>query len=280
MNIIKKIDKFNNSPKGRVLKSIFALLFSAVMVITAVYAWFANNAHVNANRMGITAQVESGFTFFQPFYVSDIDTHTISQGSQVDTRVYRNLVMDLRPYDITFTSTNTYTPVVIRVLICDLESRYVPTGSDTKTVNLEVFRDTSLDNGTSSALAGIFSSVGHIGCYHATSLAVNASNSTIYNTIVGLYRADNSQYKFTTVTNDVISKVNSLSFNVTYSASDFKTYSSTNALVFYLVFDYRQELAQLYANQNSGALGSLGSLSQSYTITNDLTRLAVTFPNS
>ena len=281
LNIIKMIDKFNNSPKGRLISSFFVLFFSIVMVVTAVYAWFANNAHVNSTGMGISSEVESGFTFFTPFYVSDIDTQTVSMGNQVDTRVFRDLNINLRPYDVTFTSTNVYTPVVIRMTVYELEQKYIPTGNETKQFNIDIPRDTTLDNGTSSTLAGIFSSIGHIGFYHSTTLALNATNQTIYNTIVAQYRADNSQYKYTTVTNNVITKTNTINFNVTYSANDFKTDSyGKSCLTLYMVFDYRPELAQLYATQNSGALGSLGLLSQSYTIANDLTRLAVTFPIS
>ena len=280
MNIIKMIDKFNNSPKGRLISSFFVLGFSIIMVVTAVYAWFANNTRTNSTGMGVVADIEDAFVIYTPYYISDIDTQTVSMGTQVDARFTKNLNIDLLPYDLTFTSVNVYTPVVLRVLIGNMDSKYVPTGNETKHLNIVISRNTALDNGTTSTLAGIFSSVGQVGCYKSTAYATsNVAPKTIYDGIMPRYRADNSQSKFTTITNDVISKVDTLSIDVEYSASDFMVDAySVNYLPIYLVLDYNGTLAQRYATQNSG--GGLGSISQRYIISNDLTTIKVDFPNA
>ena len=138
---------------------------------------------------------------------------------------------------MTFTSTNQYAPVVVRIEIYDIPTDFVPTGNQTKYVSLVFSRNTSVSFTSDDELDEYFSSVGQIGCYTNSTLALNASNQTIYDAIVAQYRADSNIRQFTTYnqSTELYSKVGFLDISVPYTEANFKTNaSSESCLVLYV----------------------------------------------
>lgn len=281
MNIFKLIEKFKNSPKGKLFRSIFVLVFSMILVGTSAYAWFSNNSVVGSNGLAVTIVDENAYSTYSAYFIEDVDTKAVGKINQSFVAGNYNLNISLMPYDLTFKSINQYDPVVVRILVYELSSKFIPVGNATKHLSIVLTRDTALDDGTSSMLGGVFSSVGQVDCYTSSSLALNATNKTIYDTIVAQYRNDNSLRKFTTVNNNVITKTSLLDIDIAYTANDFKTDEySKKCLVLYMVIDYNEDLAELYARQNGENLGTMNSLVQRFEIANDLERIDVDFVES
>lgn len=277
-NLIQKIDKFNNSPKGKIVKSIFLLFFSIVMVITATFAWFFSNVSTTSGGMSVTVSSSVSFAEYSAFYIDDLDTKEVIKTDTMSMNDDSTLSVSLLPYDVTFTSVNQYAPVVVRIELYNIEAEHIPTGAQQKTLNVTLSRDASLDTGTSTNLCGIFSSIGQFGCYTASGLALDATNQTVYDTIVAQYRADNSPCKFTTVTNETYTKTTSLDMSVLYGAGDFKTNNSGDAcLVVYLVFDYNVELTELYIDQQSSSGSGANEFDQRISVANDLSTMNIYF---
>lgn len=270
MKIIETIDRFNNSPKGKVIKSILMLAFSVALVVVVTLAWFASNVSTTASNMAVTMETENSIAYYSTYTLTDIDTGEITKTTPERVNGVTNLSIELRPYDTTFKSVNQFAPVVVRIEIYETEGSFIPTGEEVRNFSLILARDPSIDTGTTTALAGLFSSIGQIGCYVASELDLSSSNSDIYNTIIAKYRADASVNKFTTKSNGVYSKVNSLSIDVEYSAANVKHNNTTgkDCVIVYVVFDYNEQLTEEYTDQQESSGGAIN-------ITNDLTRLDI-----
>lgn len=282
MNIIKMIDNFNKSSKGKVLSSILVFVFSAVLLATAcvAYSWFVKSTNVNSGNLALTTKYEAMNATFTSYYINDLDTKTVVKGDQYQDQTTGQTTLDVRllPYDMTFTSTNQYAPVVVRVKIYDVATNYIPAANETKYVSLVISRKTNLSFTTSAELDGYFSSIGQIGCYSNSTLALNASYSTIYNTILTQYRADQNLMKFTTYVNSTYTKVGFLDKSIAYTSSDFKVdENSKTCLVLYMCFDYNETLAQSYAEQETGELSSNSSLENKFDMLNDISTISVDF---
>lgn len=283
MNLIKLIDKFNKSTKGKILSSIFVFFMSVVMVVSVcfAYAWFAKNTNTDSTGLQITTTVEDINATYTSFYIEDLDTKAVEKGSQYNNASGEaTLDINMLPYDMTFTSTNQYAPVVVRIQIYDIPSQFIPESGQTKYVSLIFSRDTSVSFSSDSELDAYFSSIGQIGCYANSTLSLDASNETIYDGIIAQYRADNSVQKFTTYSDstELYSKVSFLDISVAYTSANFKTDSnSKSCLVVYVCFDYNASMANAYAVQQNEDLSNVNSLEQNYDITNDITAITVDF---
>ena len=282
MNLIKLIDKFNKSAKGKIIRSIFVFLMSGIMVATVcvAYAWFAINKQTDSSGLQITTTVDEISAVFSSYYIHDLDTKAVEKGTQyTDGNGVTTLDIDMINFDMTFTSTNQYAPVVVRIQIYDIPSRFVPSSGQTKYISLIFTRNTSVSFTTDDELDIYFSSVGQLGCYTNSSLALNATNKTIYDTVLAQYRADNNIMRFTTYnsTTELYTKVGFLDRSVPYTSADFKTDSnSETCLVLYVCFDYYDVFAQAFADQSNEGLGS-GGLEQKYDMVNDITSITVDF---
>ncbi len=276
MKILKLIDNFNNSPKGKVVKSICYLLFSLMLVVTATFAWLASNVTTTSGGMAISVLDGGAYARYSAFYVSDINNKTISKKGQEVVSNAECLNVELRTYDKTFTAVNAYARVVVRIEVYNIDADNMPEGNGTKHLNVLLSRNSDLDTDTtSSTLGGVFSSVGQIGCYTSTTLGFNDENASIYNTIVDSYVAANNAQTFATVTNNVVSKQNTLSFDVAYTSAHIKTGEDNKACLFvYVVFDYNTELTNLYIDQNEA---SLAGSSDEANIKNDLSKVDIEF---
>lgn len=274
MKILKLIDKFNNSPKGQLAKSIFCLLFSLILITTATFAWIASNVTTTLAGMGISVLDGGSYARYSAFYIDDIDAKSVGKINQSITGGTESLQFELRTYDKTFTSLNAYARVVVRLEIYNLSENNVPTENETKSLSISITRNQALDPSTSSALGGVFSSVGQVGCYTSSQLDFSASNNTIYNTLVNQYVLANNAQTFTSVTNNVISKTTSISLNLNYTANDIKIGSDEKScLLVYVVFDYNTSLTNLYIEQNEGHISS----SNEANILNDLSKMDIAF---
>lgn len=282
MNLIKLIDKFNKSTKGKILSSIFVFFMSVVMVVSVclAYAWFVKNKQTDSTGLQIGTTVEQIRANYSSYFIEDLDTKEVEKGTQHTTNGVTILDVKMIAYDMTFTSTNQYAPVVVRIEIYDIPTDFVPTGNQTKYVSLVFSRNTSVSFTSDDELDEYFSSVGQIGCYTNSTLALNASNQTIYDAIVAQYRADSNIRQFTTYnqSTELYSKVGFLDISVPYTEANFKTNaSSESCLVLYVCFDYNATLAQAYAVQESGDLSNTNSLEQRYSMINDVTDITVDF---
>lgn len=282
MNLIKLIDKFNKSTKGKILSSIFVFFMSIVMVVSVclAYAWFVKNKQTDSTGLQIGTTVEQIRANYSSYFIEDLDTKTVEKGTQYTDNGATVLDVKMIAYDMTFTSTNQYAPVVVRIEIYDIPTDFVPTGNQTKYVSLVFSRNTSVSFTSDDELDAYFSSVGQIGCYTNSTLALNASNQTIYDAIVAQYRADSNIRQFTTYnqSTELYSKVGFLDISVPYTEANFKTNtSSESCLVLYVCFDYNATLAQAYAVQESGDLSNTNSLEQRYSMINDVTDITVDF---
>lgn len=278
MNLIKLIDKFNQSSKGKVVKSVFMFLASVFMVVfvCVAYSWFVKQVNVGSTGMGVGTQYTVMNAHFSSFYIDNLDTKDVVKGNQyTDAQGHDVLDIRLLPYDMTFTSTHQYAPIVVRIQIYDVTSNFIPTGNQSKNLSLIISRNTNLSFATSSSLDEYFSSVGQIGCYTNTSLALNASYSTIYSTIVTQYRADQNVMRFTTQSNSTYTKSGYLTKSISYTASNFFTDSNSDTcLVLYLCFDYNETLADAYAEQQSA---TSASLENKFDMVNDISTINVDF---
>ena len=282
MNLIKLIDKFNKSAKGKIVGSILAFSMSLVMVVSVclAYAWFAQNDRVGSNGIQITTTSEEINATYSAYYIRNLDTKAVEKGSQYTNNGIATLDIKMISYDLTFTSTNQYAPVVLRIEVYDMPSKYVPTGNQTKTVSLVFERNSSVSFTSDDELDAYFSSIGQIGCYTNSTLALNASNQTLYDAIINQYRADNNIHKFTTYnqSTELYTKVNSLNVSMSYTAANLKTNSNNKScLVMYVCFDYNATLAQAYAEQETGGIGTANSLEQKYDMINDISFITVDF---
>lgn len=277
-NVIQKIDNFNNSPKGKVVKSIFLLFFSIVMVITATVAWFFSNVSTTSGGMSVSVLGNMSFAEYSAFYIQDIDSKEVIKTDTMSMNGDNTLTVSLLPYDVTFTSVNQYAPVVVRIELYQMENDNIPTGDQAKELNITITRDTSVDTGTSSSLCGIFSSIGQFGCYTASDLELNASNQTVYDMVMTQYRADDNPSKFTTIADNNYTKQTSLDLSLSYTANDLKTNSVGNeCLVIYLVFDYNVVLTELYIDQESSSSGDANEFDQRFAVANDLSTINIYF---
>ena len=280
MNFIKKIATLNKSSKGQIIKSIISLMTSAVMVITVclAYAWFVNNKDIDSTRLGVGAGHENMRATFTSYYIEDLDTKDVLQGTQYMKNGQYTLDIKLLPYDMTFTATNQYAAVVVRVQIYDLDVGYIPAANQTKYVNLVVTRNTNLSFTTDDELDGYFSSVGQVGCYTNSSLALNADYDDIYSAIMTQYKADQQVMKFTTESNSTYTKVPYLAKSLAYTSANFKTdENDVDCLVLYMCFDYNSVYAQAYAQQESESLENITSLEHRFDILNDIIKTSVFF---
>ena len=276
MKILKLINKFNSSPKGQVAKSIFCLLFSLILVVTATFAWIASNVTTTSGGMSVGVLDGGSYARYSAFYVDDINNKTIGKKGQEVISNAEGLHFGLRTYDKTFTAVNAYARVVVRIEVYNIDAGSIPQGNGTKHLNVLLSRNSALDpDTTSSKLGGVFSSIGQVGCYTSSALTYSDANATIYNTIVNSYVSANNAQTFTTVTNNVVSKQNTLSIDVAYSRSDIKTGENNKDCLFvYVVFDYITDLTNLYITQNEASLaGSSGDAN----VLNDLSKIDVDF---
>lgn len=277
MSIIEKFDKFNNSPKGKVIKSICLLVFSVLLVITAALAWFASNVNTTAGGMSVTVE-QQGYATYSAFHINNLDS-----GEIVKTDSQNNTIsVELLPYDTTFTSVNQYALVVLRVEIGSLPDEAIPTGQGTKSLNMVISNNLATATETKATLDGNFSSVGQVACFTSSTLSLSASNNDVYYGIKALYDDENNPpttYKFATVNNNsTYTKSKTLSVPVTYSANNFKTNSvGASVLVLYFVLDYNDELTTLYKTQASQSASGGNEFDRKFPIANDLTNIDVRF---
>ena len=280
MNIIKKIATLNKSARGQIIKSIISLMVSAVMVVTVclAYAWFVNNKNTDSTRLGVTVDYTDMRATFSSYYIEDLDTKDVLKGTQYLKNGQYTLDIKLLPYDMTFTATNQYAAVVVRVQIYDLDVGYIPAANQTKYVNLVVTRNTNLSFTTDDELDGYFSSVGQVGCYTNTTLNLDDDYDDIYSAIMTQYRADQQVMKFTTASNSTYTKVPYLAKSLAYTTANFKTdENSDSCLVLYMCFDYNITLSQAYADQETGDLSSVNSIEHSFEMLNDIAAISVDF---
>ena len=281
INLIRKITDFNKSSKGKVCSSIFALFSSIVMLVSVcvAYSWFFKNKQVASSGMVLTTKYEDISASFSSFYIDDLDTKAVVKGEQ-----YSNLSgettldMNMLPFDVTFTSTNQYAPIVLRILICDVPTSLVPAQGQTKTVNLVISRNTSLSPASNNELDAYFSTVGQIGCSANSSLSLTDSNQDIYDGIIAQYRADQNTMKFISGSNSNYTKTSYIEKSISYSSANFKTDSNGDScLVLYMCFDYYATFAQAYAAQEVENLSRVNSLEQKYDMVNDIASIDVDF---
>ncbi len=281
MGLIEKIDNFNKSSKGKVVKSIISLFCCMIMVVTVclAYAWFAKNRDVGSNGMGVTTKYEAVVVEFNSYHIDNIDTQNVAKGSQYTNQSGETVLdVDLLAYDMTFTSTNQFAPVVVRLKISGIPEDKMPAANETKYVSLVINRNTSLSFNTSSELDGYFSSVGQIGCYTNTTLGLNASNDDIYSAIIAQYRADQNVMRFISESNSTYSKVALLDKSLAYTSANFVTDANNEkCLLLYMCFDYNSVYAQAYAQQESESLENITSLEHRFDILNDITLVSVDF---
>lgn len=277
MSVIEKFEKFNNSPKGKVIKSIFMLVFSVILVITAALAWFASNVNTTAGGMSITVE-QSGYAYYAAFHIENIETKEI-----VRTETQNNTIsVGLLPYDTTFTSVNQYAQIVLRVEIGSMVGDAIPTGSGTKSLNMVISNNLASATETKGTLDATFSSVGQVACFTTSTLELGATNEEVYYGIKALYQDENNPattYKFTTVNNNsTYTKTKTLNVPVTYSESSFKEKSSgEKVLVVYFVLDYNPQLTGLYKEQASQGDAGGNEFDRKFSIANDLTNINVEF---
>ena len=284
MGLIKKIAEFNNSSKGKMVKSFAMLVLSMVMVICSTYAWFFKSVNVGSNNMQLTTKYEVMNASFTSFYYEELNTNEVTKGVQYQNEQGQNVLdIKLLPYDMTFKSTNGYKSIVVRIQIYDVDSIYIPVANQTKYVNLVVSRNTSLSFTTSNELDEYFSSIGQIAFYTDTTLALDDDEEDIYDTISAKYRADKENTsnqnikKFTTYSNSTYTKAGQLSANMSYTTANFLTdENDEQCLVFYLCFDYNNEMADAYAEQESASMISAG-LEHHFGMLNDIASIGVQF---
>ena len=281
MNLINFIDKFNKSSKGKILTSIFAFLISAVMLtsVLTAYSWFVKNTDTDASNLAITSTYEAINATYSSFYINDIDTKEVVKDDQyVNAQGVSVLDIKMLPFDMTFKSINQYAPVVLRILIYDIPSNFIPEANQTQYVSLVISRDTSLSSASSATLDSYFSSIGQIGCYSDTSLTLDDSNSDIYNAIIEKYKVDANVMSFTTYNNSTYTKTSFLDKSIAYSSNNFLVDSNgKSCLVLYMCFDYNDPLASAYAEQERDDLSNVNSLEQSFEISNDISTINVDF---
>lgn len=281
MNLIKMIDDFNKSSKGKIFKSFFALFVSIVMLVTVclAYSWFVKNKNIASSGMVITSKNDEVHADFSSYYIEDIDTKTVLKGQQYNNaNGMPTLDMNMLPYDVTFTSVNQYAAIVLRVLIYDIPEEFIPAQNQTKYVSLVISRNTSLSPASNNELDAYFSTIGQIGCYANSTLSLTDSNQDIYDAVITQYRADQNIMKFTTSSNSTYTKVSHLNRSIPYTTANFKTDSNNKScLVLYMCFDYNATLAQEYASQEIDSLASVNSLEQKYDMVSDISGINVDF---
>ena len=278
-NLIQKIDEFNNSPKGKVVKSIFLLFFSMVMVATATLAWFFSNTSTTSAGMTMTVSGEVSYVEYTAYYIKDLDTKEVIKGEQSIVDGVNMLSVSLLPYDVTFTAVNQYAPIVIRAVFEKIENKYIPAANETKHLSVVVTRNGALDDGDGTILDDVFSSIGQVASYTSAGLALNATNKTIHDTLVAQYRADNNPQTFTTLqNNDTYTKVNSISMDLAYTLDNFEQNTQgESCLVVYLVLDYNSELTALFTEQASSAGTNVNAFDQQFEVGNDLSNINIQF---
>lgn len=275
MKLIEKIHEFNNSAKGRVIKSILLLVFSLVVITTVTFAWIVSNVSTTSGGMSLNVSETFSYAKYYTYHIDDLDTKEVVKTEQTDANGASNIDVCLRSYDTTFTSVNEYAPIVLEIDLNIIDSRYIPTEDETRYVHINISRNTAVDESTASYLDGVFSSVGQIGCYTSSALSLSSNNKTVYDTIVSQYRSDNSPNKFTTVENGTYSKLSELNIDVAYNRDSLKTdANNSNWLIVYLVLDYSSVLTDIYADQVEYGLGGF---SQQIQIDNDLSKINISF---
>ena len=250
-----------------------------VVSVCIAYAWFAKNENVDSNGLQINTKYETMNAKYFSFYINNLDEKKVVTGSQYQNQQGQTL-LDIRllPYDMTFTSTNQYAPVVVRVQIYDIPANLIPAANQSKYVSLVISRDTSVSFSTNSELDGYFSSVGQIGCYTNSTLNLDDDEEDIYAAIIAQYRADQNVMKFTSQNNSTYTKVGFLDKSLTYTSANFKTdEENKSCLVLYMCFDYNATLSQAYAEQETGDLGNTNSLEHSFEMLNDIAAISVDF---
>lgn len=267
---MKKIDRLTIY-RLKELAPRLATLVALAAVIVVVFStffnrslgWFAQNTEVGAEGLNVTTDTDRRGSLSIEGVKYDMD--------QLAFVITDDEHLQMNEHDTIFVERNIYTPLVLRV---KLSGGVYEAG---QSFNLDMFRILTLDGETlpssGSALPNYISSVVNIqycdesafnDMYMKASYTGAENPSGIYDSVRTYFTtgagADDPEYKFTTITNDSFTKVNSLRFNFNHTGNP------NMYLYFYLTYD--NALMTYYLREHVASVGA--SASNVFRLENDV----------
>lgn len=240
--MFKFISQIMKSNKKPLLLSIFSLIgaFALLLVAVGSFAWYATNKNASVANMSLKVGADDVFATYQ-VYMKDDDGNVVSNKTLSDEVV-------VHTFDSVFTAKNRYNPIFIRITVTS-DSLYSSSTVSSKNMNFTISRQDI--QAADSVTSRYFTSVMQFAMALESPSASYDDATDLYSTVYSEYMQNYSNTDPTPVFKNAASpqsfvsgnsKLDSISFNLSYTSSSWKNNNGTHELNIFLMINYGRDL--------------------------------------